>query len=73
MPSACESPTHLNVQDTLLGLTARQLLRLAVCASVAAGSSTCGSGEVNRPVRHRDTVRHVGQTGRTTDAVTEPR
>jgi len=36
MPRVYELPTHLDVQDTLLfGLTARQLLRLALAASVA--------------------------------------
>jgi hypothetical protein len=36
MPRVYELPTHLDVQDTLLfGLTARQLVRLAVGASVA--------------------------------------
>jgi hypothetical protein len=36
MPRVYELPTHLDVQDTLLfGLTARQLVRLAVGASLA--------------------------------------
>jgi hypothetical protein len=36
MPRVYELPTHLDVQDTLLfGLTVRQLVRLAVGASVA--------------------------------------
>ena len=36
MPRVYELPTHLDVQDTLLfGLTARQLVRLAVGASIA--------------------------------------
>jgi PrgI family protein len=36
MPRVYELPTHLDVQDTLIfGLTARQLVRLAVGASIA--------------------------------------
>jgi hypothetical protein len=38
MPRIHEVPTHLNVEDTLLGsLTPTQLVRLAVCASLAYG------------------------------------
>jgi hypothetical protein len=38
MPRIYEVPTHLNVEDTLLlGLTARQLVRLAAFASLAYG------------------------------------
>jgi hypothetical protein len=40
MPRIHEVPTHLNVEDTLLGsLTPTQLVRLAVCASLAYGVS----------------------------------
>src|SRR5262245_58409558 len=36
MPRVYELPTHLDVQDTLIfGLTARQLVRLAIGASIA--------------------------------------
>jgi hypothetical protein len=36
MPRVYELPTHLHVEDTLLfGLTARQLVRLLVCAALA--------------------------------------
>jgi hypothetical protein len=38
MPRVHEIPTHLNVQDTLIGsLTPPQLVRLMVCASLAYG------------------------------------
>jgi hypothetical protein len=39
MPRVHEVPTHLNVEDTLLGnLTPSQLVRLAVCLSLAYGA-----------------------------------
>jgi hypothetical protein len=38
MPRVHEIPTHLNVEDTLIGsLTPTQLVRLMVCASLAYG------------------------------------
>src|SRR5438128_10181314 len=54
MPRVYELPTHLQVEDVLIaGLTARQLLRLMVCAALAYGvadQAVCLPQEVRLPL-----------------------